>query len=163
VGLAGDLYGTFTIELGVYVPEMVVQEDEARDGWVNEYDCQLRMRAGRLLRNHKDVWWSLDHPDSAAAVATDVLQEAGLPWLDRLASRDAILAAYELVGWSGIGLMPVGPVQIAWLLKERDRERAESVLREYLDTPLSPGHRERFEVWLRGAGFTHLLDARPPT
>lgn len=42
LGLAGDLYGTFTINLGVYVDEMVMEDWERRDGWVNEYDCQLR-------------------------------------------------------------------------------------------------------------------------
>jgi hypothetical protein len=43
--LGRNLYRRFTINLGVYVPEMVLDEHERRDGWVNEYNCQLRQRS----------------------------------------------------------------------------------------------------------------------
>jgi hypothetical protein len=158
LGVRGDYYGTFTIELGVYVPEMVLQEIDRPRVWVNDYNCQLRATVGELLPVGKQVWWSLDRSDVAGDVAVDALQEAGLPWLDRRASRDAILAVYETAGWLGLGLPPVGPVQIAWLLKDRDRGRAETLLRAYLKEPHSAGHHELLETWLRAGGFGHLLD-----
>jgi hypothetical protein len=157
LGMRTDYYGTFTIRLGVYVPEMVLIERNRPGAWVNDYNCQLHKAIGELLPDRKDVWWSLDRADVAADVALDALQEAGLPWLDRLASRDAILAAHEDLGRRGLGLMPVGDVEIAWLVKDRDRSRAESLLRMYLEKDLSPGHRELVEGWLRNGGFAHLL------
>lgn len=163
IGLAGNLYGRFTVNLGVYVAEMVLPGSDHRGGWVNHYDCQLRKRIGELLALRKDVWWSLDDFETAASTALDALQEAGIPWLDGLVSRDAILALYEAVGRRGLGMTPVGPVQIAWLLKDRDRKGAETVLRAYLEAPLAPGHRRRVEAWLREGGFAHLLgEERPP-
>jgi len=160
LGLRGDYYGTFTIRLGVYVPEMVLPDEYKPSSWVNEYDCQLRKAFGELLPDSKDVWWPLGRSDVAADVALDALQEAGLPWLDRLTSRDAILAAYEDVGRIGLGQTPRGPVEIAWLLRNRDRGRAEAVLRAYLQElePHESGHREYLERWLRKGGFSHLLD-----
>jgi hypothetical protein len=164
IGLPGPWYGQFTINLGVFVDEMVLEEREKRDGWFNEYNCHLRMRIGSLLAAREDVWWSLEDPGRAGGAALEAVQEAGLPWLDRLASRDGILAAYELVGRQGVGLPPAGPVRIAWLLKGRDRGRAEAILRAYLEEPLSPGHRARVETWLREGGFEYLLDGgRSPT
>jgi hypothetical protein len=159
LGFAGNLYGSFTINLGVYVPEMVLDEREKRDGWVNEYNCQLRQRIGRLLDDPTDVWWSLDDPAAAASAAVNALESAGLPWLDRLSSRRQILDAYELFGTAAVGLMPNGPVQIAWLLKESDRARAEAILREYMQQPFrNPGHWEPLTRWLQAEGFQHLLD-----
>lgn len=158
IALLGPWYGRFTINLGVFVDEMVLEEREKREGWINEYNCHLRMRIGPLLAAREDVWWSLEDPEAAATAAVDAIQEAGLPWLDRLASRDGILAAYELVGNRGVGLPPAGPVRIAWLLKSRDREQAEAMLRAYLEKPLSSGHRTRLERWLREGGFEYLLD-----
>ena len=161
--LDGGLYGRFTINLGVYVPEMVLDEHARRADWVRESHCQLRQRVGLLLAPPADVWWSLDDPAEAANVARDALVNAGLPWLDRLASRQAILAAYDLLGWAAIGMTPRGPVEIAWLVKGEDRERAEAILREYMQQPFrNPGHWEPLSRWLQAGEFEHLLDD-PPT
>jgi hypothetical protein len=160
IGLAGPWYGRFTINLGVFVEDMALDERPRREGWINEYDCQLRMRIGRLLADRQDVWWSLEDSEAATDAALDAVRGAGLPWLDRLTSRDGILAAYETLGRHGVGLPPAAPVQIAWLLKSRDRERAEAMLQAYLAEPLRPGHRARVETWLRDGGFGHVLEGR---
>ena len=161
--MPGSLYGRFTINLGVYVPEMVLDEHAKRGDWVKESSCQLRQRIGLLLTPPEDVWWPLDDPTEAAGAARDALANAGLPWLDRLASRQAILDAYELLGWAAIGMSPRGPVEIAWLVKGEDRERAEAILRDYMQEPfLNPGHWEPLSRWLQAGGFEHLFD-EPPT
>ncbi|HEX6952153.1 MAG TPA: DUF4304 domain-containing protein [Gaiellaceae bacterium] len=163
ISLSGSLYGRFTINLGVYVPEMVLEEQQKRSGWVNEYNCQLRQRIGLLLTPPADTWWSLDDPAEASDAARHALDSAGLPWLDRLPSRKAILDAYELLGWAAIGMSPRGPVEIAWLVKGEDRERAEAILRDYMQEPFrNPGHWEPLSRWLKAGGFEHLLD-EPPT
>jgi len=53
---------------------------------------------------------------------------------------------------------PVGPLQIAWLLKDTEPEEAEVLIRSYLSQDLYAGHREGVERQLRAAGFGHLLD-----
>jgi Domain of unknown function (DUF4304) len=139
IGLAAPWYGRFTLNLGVWVGEMVIEEREKRDDWINEYNCHLRKRIGSLLETREDVWWSLEDPDVAATGSLQAIRQAGLPWLDRIASRNGILAAYECLGRQEVGLPPAAPVQIAWLLRDRDRQRAETMLRTYLEEPLSPG------------------------
>ena len=160
VGLLGPWYGRFTINLGVFVDEMVLEKRPEPGAWINEYDCQLRMRIGTLLAAGEDVWWSLGDQEAATGAALDAIEGAGLPWLDRLASRHGILASYEVNGRRGVGLPPAAPVQIAWLLKGRHRKEADAMLRAYLEEPLSPGHRVRVETWLRDGGFEYLLDER---
>jgi hypothetical protein len=160
LGLRGHHYGTFTINLGVYVPEMVLPGGDTPGAWVNEYDCQIRAAIGELLPGGKDGWWSLERSDVAGDVAVHALQEVGLPWLDRRASRDAILDVYAAVGWDGLGQIG-GAIEIAWLLKDRDREQAEAILRSYLkDIHDYPRHREVVVKWLRAGGFGHLLDVK---
>ena len=45
-----DLYGKFTINIGVYVPHLALRLGRApRGAWVNEYNCQLRQRIGQFL------------------------------------------------------------------------------------------------------------------
>jgi hypothetical protein len=160
--LGRNLYRRFTINLGVYVPEMVLDEHERRDGWVNEYDCQLRQRIGRLLDQPTDVWWSLDDPAEAASAVAHALESSGLPWLDRVSSRQKILESYELFGAASVGLMPRGAVQIAWLVKESDRARAEAILRDYLQEALRhPDYWALLTQWLKAGGFEDLLDEAP--
>lgn len=159
LGLPGDLYGRFTLNLGVYVNEMAIEDWEKRHGWINEYDCQLRTRIGNLLEPPADTWWSLDDPPAAHRVVDDALRTAGLPWLDRVASRDAILAAYEKEGRLALGLGPAGPVRIAWLLRATDPEAAEAVLRGYLaEGHQNPKHREWLVQTLTAVGLAHLVN-----
>ena len=158
LGLPGDLYGQFTINLGVYVHEMAITEVERRDGWINDYNCQLRRRIGQLLTPPVDTWWSVSDVHAAHRAADEALDTAGLPWLNELQSREAILRAYEKWGRFGVGLPPAGPVRIAWLLRASDPKAAEAVLRDYLaEGDKSPAHLEWLEKTLASAGLGHLL------
>jgi hypothetical protein len=154
--MPGYLYGRFTINLGVYVAGMVIEGDKARN-WVNHYNCQLRKRIGQLLTG-EDAWWSLESPAEIASVVETALSLAGLPWLDRFSHTSSIVDAFKSEGWAALGLPPVGPLQIAWLLKDTEPEDAEVLIRSYLSQDLYAGHREGVERQLRAAGFGHLLD-----
>jgi hypothetical protein len=137
---------------------MAISAHERREGWINEYNCQLRRRIGMLLEPAADIWWSLDDPAAAHRAAAEALDRAGLPWLDGLASRPAILRAYEKEGRFTVGLGPAGPLRIAWLLRATDPAAAEAVLRSYLKEELTPGHRESLAETLTAAGFGELVD-----
>lgn len=154
--MPGYLYGRFTINLGVYVAGMVLEGGEPRT-WVNHYNCQLRKRIGELLTG-EDVWWSLESPDEIASVVETTLSLAGLPWLNRFSHTSSIVDAFRSEGWAALGMPPVGPLQIACLLKDTEPEDAEVLIRSYLSQDLYSGHREGVERQLRAAGFGHLLN-----
>lgn len=152
-----NLYGKFTVNLGVFVPEMVIERGRAPKGWVNEYNCQLRKRLGELRSTPADVWWSLDDPTAAGSDMTPDLNERGLTWLDRFATRSDLLREYWSEGWIALGMRPRAPVEIAWLLADSDRNAAESILRDYLLENLNAAHRTWLEATLRANGFGSLV------
>jgi hypothetical protein len=149
-------YGKFTVNLGVYVSEMVIEESLRPKNWVHEYDCQLRMRLGQLFG--EDVWWPLDDPTEATSLVQTGVGTAGLPWLDRFSSRAELVETFWRDGREALGMTPRGPVEVAWLLAETDREVATDILRAYAREDHSPQHREWLEVRLKDAGFGQIVD-----
>jgi Domain of unknown function (DUF4304) len=85
-----NLYGYFTINLGVFIPEVSLIVHGPRKGWVRECDCCIRARLGALGEG-QDEWWPVR---PTADVVDDVrgrLAEDGLPWFERYRSREQIL------------------------------------------------------------------------
>lgn len=154
-----NLHGRFTVNVGVFVPEMVIDEKLAPTTWVNEYDCQLRRRLGELMPAATDLWWSLDDPEEAAKVVGSAISSSALPWLERLATRDRVVDEYRRFGGSALGMTPRAPAEIAWLMAETDRDEAEQILREYLASDLRETHRKALADKLTAKGFGHLLPA----
>jgi len=154
-----DLHGRFTVTLGVFVPEMTLdpRSDAPAPPWLREADCQLRMRIGRLLPGGEDTWWELDDSSAAAALAGSALATFGLPWLDRLATRAALVAAYESEGGEALGMAPRAPVEIAFLVVAGDPVKAETMLRDHLASDLRPQHRSWVEGLLAARGMGNLL------
>ena len=102
-----DLYGKFTINIGVYVPHLALRLGRApRGAWVNEYNCHLRQRIGQFLTPPVDSWWSLDDPEVAASTASRALRDHGLVWLDRLGTDQEIIEMYDREGRVKVGLGP---------------------------------------------------------
>jgi hypothetical protein len=152
-----DLYGRFTVNLGVYVPEMLVDPGLAPKGWVHEATCQLRKRLGTLLPSGLDASWSLDDPIDAADVVGSAISSVGLPWLDEFTSRDSVVEAYRTRGGDALGMAPRAPLEIGFLLLQGDRPHAEAILRDYLATDLSPPHRKWTEAILISKGLSALI------
>lgn len=147
-----DLYGRFTVNLGVFARDVLRRTRTAGD-WVNEYDCQFRCRIGRLLTPAADTWWALDDPDSATAAAAAV-EGFGLPWLDRLESYDSIIAAFQAGERASIGAAPAGALDVAQLLLAGGRRtEAEAVVRDFLATDLAPAQREYVTTLLAELGL----------
>jgi hypothetical protein len=80
-GIQLNFHGLFTINLGVFVPDMD-RMSSPRSSWINDPDCQLRMRIGELMPEPTDVWWPLD-AEASQSSAIDALRDLGLTWLDR--------------------------------------------------------------------------------
>jgi len=92
-GLRENLYGWFTINLGVYVPEVARFHGggEAKRV-VNEAHCCVRSRLGNLAPEKKELWW---RNEAIGEVIPDVLarlERHGLPFLDVL-HRETLFCA----------------------------------------------------------------------
>ena len=141
-GLRENLYGEFAVNLGVFLDEIHASlEEYSRPNFVAESHCEIRKRLGELMPAEGDVWWNLDH--ESEVLAADVgaaLERFGVPWLDRLASRDSILQAWYREG-NEIGFAPRGQFVAALIHWHRgEEELAKRLLRQYLREELVPGH-----------------------
>jgi hypothetical protein len=65
-------HGKFTINLGVYVPEVALYFGPRRErASILERDCCVRERLGHIYPERWDMWWRLD----ARALPTAEIQE----------------------------------------------------------------------------------------
>jgi Domain of unknown function (DUF4304) len=128
-----DMYGQFTVELEVFVPEL--HWDPKPMVWVHFGYGHLSARLGQLCGEEEDLWWKAQPGE---AVLTDLLlrlNSAGLPYLERFDTRDKWIAS-----WTGKPAKIWGseprPQQVAILLAHRgERERSREILRaEYLES-----------------------------
>jgi hypothetical protein len=140
-GLRENLYGWFTVNLGVYVPEVARYHGggEAK-GFVQDYHCCVRNRLGNLGSEKKDLWWRNDAVADVVPDLVERLDRDGLPFLDRFKSRAAILREWKGKSENqGIG----GPPRIvmAIILAERgQRDAAGHLLAEQAGETRNPGH-----------------------
>jgi hypothetical protein len=141
-GLRENLYGWFTLNLGVYVPEVArhLGGGEAK-GFVQEYHCCIRSRLGALGPEKKDLWWRNDAVDQVLPDLGARLDRDGLRFLDRFASRAAILEAWKgETENQGAGSSPPRIVMAIILVERGHRERAKELLAEQAGEPRNPGH-----------------------
>jgi uncharacterized protein DUF4304 len=95
-GLRENLHGRFTVNLGVYVPEVAQRSGGGpAKSWVQEHDCCVRARLGSLGADGRETWWHARADDEVIAAMRRRLEEVGLPFLDRFATRDRILAEWD--------------------------------------------------------------------
>ena len=140
-GLRENLHGLFTINLGVYVPEVARHYGggEARS-WIHEYHCCVRSRLGEAAGQGRNIWW---HARADNAVIDDVrndLERFGLPFLNRFSSRDKILAEWSDRSESIDASSPPRIVMAIILAARGQRDRARALLaRQVLETR-NPGH-----------------------
>lgn len=132
-GLVPDLYGRYTVNLGVYVPEMG-RMSSPRSSWVNEYNCQLRWRLGTLMDGGSDRWWDLRDRLSMEEVLSALI-DRGLPKLDSFPDADSVLAAYAAEGHRALGDIANRSVALDvadLLIARNERKAAEDLLRWYV-------------------------------
>lgn len=97
-GLRENLYGRFTVNLGVYVPEVAKHHGGGEAGKVvQDYHCCVRARLGEVGPENADLWWLLSPTDALRQEMCDRLAHHGLRFLARFESRDAILREWDAV------------------------------------------------------------------
>ena len=95
-GLRENLYGWFTVNLGVYVPEVARHFGGAEaKAFVQEPYCCIRSRLGELGPGHRDLWWRISADQSLSREILDRLEQDGLPFLARFQTRDLILQEWH--------------------------------------------------------------------
>jgi hypothetical protein len=142
----------FTVNLGVWIPEVSdYHQMRPSPKTVQEYDCQVRTRLGSLTPSRADLWWPLDErwPDAAAEVVR-LLQELGLPWVERFSTRDGVLA-----GW--IDQAPDARIVRAIIEAKRGHhEKARALLAAQVASTQQLAHRAYVQVVAKQLGLGAL-------
>ncbi|WP_374090932.1 DUF4304 domain-containing protein [Methylomicrobium lacus] len=142
-GLRENLHGLFTVNLGVYVPEVAKYHGsrEAR-AWVQEFHCCVRSRLGDAAGETQDIWWRAQLADEVIEDVRSCIERFGLPFLERFATRDKILSE-----WHGrsknMGASNPPRIVMAIILAGRGQnERARQLLAQQVLETQNPGHPE---------------------
>jgi hypothetical protein len=97
--LRPNLYGRFTINLGVYLVDVAMREsgeEFSPKAFISEYHCHIRTRLGNLLPEQADVWWNLAEPNERIVLdVSGSMSSAGFPWLEQFASVEQVLMHLE--------------------------------------------------------------------
>jgi hypothetical protein len=158
-GIRLNLHGLFTVNLGVFVPEMD-RGGPPLSSWINDYNCQLRKRIGELMPEQNDVWWPLDFEPSQQQ-AIHALQDFGLPWIDQFTERQVIIDVFRSDDEEALGMTPAAALDIAdLLLATGHTEAAEQVVRTYLarDDIRKPHSDYLATEYLEMRNLRHLVD-----
>jgi len=140
-GLRENRYGWFTVNLGVYVPEVAKHHGGGEAGKVaQDSHCCVRSHLGEVCPERADLWWLLSPSDELVGEMCKRLEEHGLPFLARFESRDAILREWaDVVNNPSAGSPP--RIVRAIILVGRGRiDQARALLAAQAQETLNPGH-----------------------
>jgi hypothetical protein len=136
--LRKNLYGKFTVNVGVYVPEVGLAEYGAQSRtFVPEVYCCIRMRLGQL-GGKSDVWWSL--PGNKATIQ-DIqvrIERDAFPFLARCENRDGVLQELAL----GTGTLTPRISRAIILAHRGEFDDARELLRNQINATPSAKHCE---------------------
>ena len=94
-GLRENLYGRFTVNVGIYVPEIAsVRYGKKTSDFAQEVDCCIRRRLAQLASD-SDLWWDLPAMQGALADLRLRLERHALPFLAKHEDRTAVLRQLE--------------------------------------------------------------------
>lgn len=152
LNLRPNLYGKFTIEIAVFVPEVFERMSfklRSRNS-VNCTHCQIRRRLS-LIASNDDIWWDLsDNIDLLTDRAICLINEFGIPFLNRFCSRCTIIeelteSIYKKDKISSAPLLDVA--MIYWKLGKLDD--AKNALTDHLIDHRKNFGRPQHEVYVR--------------
>jgi Domain of unknown function (DUF4304) len=141
-GLKENLYGRFTVNLGVYVPEVARNHGgggEAKSV-VQDGNCCIRTRLGRTA-NQKESWWEIAKGEALAPEFQQRLQNEAPPFFQRFENRDQILSEFR-TATDNTEVMTVPRIVCAIILFNRgERDAARDLLAAQAHDATRPGHR----------------------
>lgn len=134
-GLRENLYGWFTVNLGVFVPEVfALENDEPPPKFVQEHYCEIREGLGGLVAD-RQVWWSATEDVEATAGAfPELFQESVLPFFSRFDSRRSIIDEWRSCGELPFQNAARSSLAVAVILHTQgERDDAVAALRNAID------------------------------
>lgn len=140
-GLRENLYGRFSVNVGVYVPEVAaIHGGGAAKNWVREYNCCLRARLGELGTEQADLWWSINRGDEVVYDLMPRIRHDSMFFFATYESRDRILS--ELMGKTeNVGAGSPPRIICAIILAGRgDARSARELLSKQARETRNPGH-----------------------
>jgi len=140
-GLRENMHGLFAVNLGVYVPEVALRHIGCNvKSWIQEYHCCVRARLGELCGEGREIWWKAIANDEVIRDITDCLKVFGMPFLDRFATRDRILAEWADRSDNMGASSPPRIVLAIILAKRGQKELARELLSRQILESRNPGH-----------------------
>lgn len=129
-GLRENLYGQFTINMGVFVPELYQKKyNQKSKDFVQEFDCEIRTRLSQKVFG-EDKWFPLTSDfRKTSDFIIEKLKSNGQKWFDRFTDRKKIVT--ELTQTNAIEFKPNQKLCGAIIELEIDREIGEKIFKEY--------------------------------
>lgn len=140
--LRPDLYGKFTINLGVFVDEVFARTnpDHPPRGAISDAHCGIRTRLSHITSG-EDVWWPLPTAAELSGRLNEQILNVGLSFLDRFASRDQIVRDWISFNETELLLTRVARLDVAMILLTRgDREGARKLFQDHLTYAEGPAN-----------------------
>jgi Domain of unknown function (DUF4304) len=157
-GLRENLYGRFTINLGLHFAEVAelpkrspgvaflrehglpVPPPRPPPKFLNEGHCHVTKRLGKLIEG-RDEWWSLEVPEADLELHVPRLVEAyALPFFDRFDSRSAVVDAWHADD-PALQYSPAFPIAVIHARRGETAEAEQLLAAELRDTE-HPGARQ---------------------
>lgn len=139
-----NLYGQFTVNLGVYVEEVHARDHPAkRLARVADYHCAIRVRLS-VLTEDRDQWWPLEaEVGETADDLAAMLLAVGVPFLDRFHRRDAIVSDWIAYNEAERRLSNVARLDVAMILLARgDATTATQLFEDQIASSALPRHQD---------------------
>ena len=158
-GLRERQYGTFAVELGIYVPDMA-RLGTPRSDWINPWNCQIRPRLGRLMgfEGGADVRWPI-MDERAPATAYSAVVDHALPWLDAHRRKNQLLETFEAGGLSAFDMPPFGVLDFADLYAALGRPADQRrILMALLERRIEPAPADYLRTYLKARDCGDLVD-----
>jgi hypothetical protein len=89
-GFRENMFGKFTINLGIFVPEVAKHSGFKVASFVSEVYCCIRARLGEVGPETADIWWDVDNVQLNGDLKRRLERDA-FPFFARYQDRDAIL------------------------------------------------------------------------
>ena len=95
-GLRENLYGKFTVNIGVSLPCVLqAEQGKVRTGSFHDYDCEIRARLSAIANLGNDIWWPLDDSTTQTAEALiAIIRDFGLPFFDNYSSYKSVIESF---------------------------------------------------------------------
>ncbi|MBB6682440.1 DUF4304 domain-containing protein [Aequorivita sp. 609] len=141
-GLRENLYGQFTINLGVFVPELYEKIFNPKPkSFIQEFDCEIRTRLSQKIFG-EDKWFPISADfGKTSEFINENLNSIGKEWFDRFDNRKKIVE--ELTQSKVIEFSPRQKLSGAIIELEIDRKNGERIFNEYYNSvPENEPHKE---------------------